>query len=194
MDALVACLLLLAAIRGRRRPRERRLRPPRSRGQVRLRRHRRLRLPHRAEGAVNAGGRSYDGPFGTVYSSEHHAGPRDRDRRLDGRADHHRDAPRPPAERRAADPGAPVHRVQRHGRGGPPGPGGLPADGPAGQPRDPAEEDLHAALRVRVPSGLARGLRAEETPPASARPAAWRAANTSFARSATAASATPRGP
>ena len=109
---------------------------------------------------VNSGGRKLRGAVRDRLLLEHHAGPADGDRRLDGRADHHGDPSRPSAERRAADPGAPVSRVQRHGRGGPPRPGGVPPTLPAVNRPNTAEEDHRAAVRERVPPGLARGLRA----------------------------------
>ena len=45
--------------------------------------------PKKVATELNAGGRKYDGPFGTVYATQYHAGSRDGNRQVDGRADHH---------------------------------------------------------------------------------------------------------
>src|SRR5438132_964788 len=69
--------------------------------QVRARRARRLRLPHRAEAAGQRGRRAVRRAVRDGVLEQHHARPRDGHRRLDRRADHHGDASRPPAQRRA---------------------------------------------------------------------------------------------
>ena len=104
---------------------------------------------------------STTGPFGTVYATNITPDRQDGDRQLDRRADHHGHPPGPAAQRRAAPARAPLHGLQRDGRGGPEGPDGVPAHGAAGEPAEPAEEDHGAAVRVRVPAGVARRLRAQ---------------------------------
>ena len=124
---------------------------------------------------------------------EHHARPGDGDRRLDRRADHHRDPTRPAAQRRAADPGASLYGVQRHGRGGPPGAGRVPPDRAAGEAaqdrrrRSPCR--CSRACSCRPGSRPSRRARRRRPPRP---PRGWRAGSTWSARSATAASATRR--
>ena len=166
-----------------------------ARGQVHLRGHRGLRVPHPAQAAGQQRGAQVRWALRHRLLDQHHPRSQDRDRLLDGRPDHHGHPARPPAQWRAAPAGAPLHRLQRHGRGRPQGRDRLSPQPAAGQPREPAEEDLRAPLRVGVPAGLAGRL----CPPARRRrpprpPPAFRAASTWYAPSAIAASAIPRAP
>ena len=108
-----------------------------------------------------AGGRRYDGPFGTVYSQ--------RTSRRTARPGSGRGPDEQiitairlgaSAQRRASAPGAPVHGLQRNGRGGSEARSWrscVPM--PPVNRATPAEEDHRAAVRERVPPDLA-GVRA----------------------------------
>ena len=133
---------------------------PRGPREVRLRGGRRLRLPHREGPASQQRWAEVRRAVRHGLLDQHHAGPGDGDRRLDGRADHHGDSAGPPSERRAAHPRAPLHRLQRDGRGGPAGPRGLPAERAAGEPAQQPKKISVPLFESVVPAGLARRLRA----------------------------------
>ena len=146
--------------------------------------------PKKVATALNAGGRKYDGPFGTVYATNITPDPETGHRQVDGRADHHGDSRGPTAQWRAAHPRAPVSDLQRHGGGGSARGGGLPQIGAPGAASQYAEEDLGADVRDRLPPRLARRLRAARDAARRPRPRrAWLAENTWCGRSVTAASA-----
>ena len=119
---------------------------------------------------VNSGGRKYDGPFGTVYSSNITPDPQDRDRLLDRRPDHHGHPAGTPAQWRAPPAGASLHRLQRHGRGRPQGPSPISAACPRSTARtsprrSPCPSSSPCSCRPGWPPSPRRRRRRPTAPP-----------------------------
>ena len=124
--------------------------------------------PKKVATELNAGGRKYEGPFGTVYSTNITPDPRDGDRQMDGRPDHHGDSRGPTAQWRAAHPRAPVSDLQRHGGGGSARGGGLPRSvPPVRRANTPKKISVPMFESVFLPAWLA-AFAPRETPPATA--------------------------